>query len=85
MEWLRCVSYPVLPFSSKENTKFWLQDGLVSLKTNDARIMISLLTKDLGMTRVEVRSKLGNSHLGHDFMMAQSQQVLRYCMNFRRK
>lgn len=50
-------------------------------KPIDARIIEKPIDRELGMTRVEVRSKLGGSHLGHVFYDGPAPTGLRYCMN----
>lgn len=50
-------------------------------KPIDARIIEKPIDRELGMTRVEVRSKLGSSHLGHVFYDGPAPTGLRYCMN----
>ena len=50
-------------------------------KPIDARVIDKPVDKTLGMMRVEVRSKLGNSHLGHVFYDGPAPTGLRYCMN----
>ena len=50
-------------------------------KPIDARIIDKPIDRTLGMTRVEVRSKLGNSHVGHVFYDGPAPTGLRYCMN----
>lgn len=50
-------------------------------KPIDARVISKPIDKELGMARVEVRSKLGNSHLGHVFYDGPAPTGLRYCMN----
>ena len=50
-------------------------------KPIDARVIEKPIDRELGMTRVEVRSKLGGSHLGHVFYDSPAPTGLRYCMN----
>ncbi len=50
-------------------------------KPIDARVIEKPIDRELGMTRVEVRSKLGGSHLGHVFYDGPAPTGLRYCMN----
>ncbi len=67
-------------FSSKD--KYESGSGWPSfIKPIDARIIDKPVDKAMGMTRVEVRSKLGNSHLGHVFYDGPEPTSLRYCMN----
>jgi peptide methionine sulfoxide reductase msrA/msrB len=67
-------------FSSKD--KYESGSGWPSFsKPIDARIIDKPVDKDLGMTRVEVRSKFGKSHLGHVFYDGPAPTNLRYCMN----
>jgi len=67
-------------FSSKD--KYESGSGWPSFsKPIDARIIDKPVDNDLGMTRVEVRSKLGESHVGHVFFDGPAPTGLRYCMN----
>lgn len=50
-------------------------------KPIDARIIDKPTDNEYGMIRVEVRSKLGDSHLGHVFYDGPKPTQLRYCMN----
>jgi len=50
-------------------------------KPLDARLLEKPVDMSLGMTRVEVRSKLGKSHIGHVFFDGPAPTRLRYCMN----
>jgi peptide methionine sulfoxide reductase msrA/msrB len=75
-----CIVSGAPLFSSKD--KYESGSGWPSFsKPIDARIINKPVDKDLGMTRVEVRSKFGNSHLGHVFFDGPDPTNLRYCMN----
>lgn len=50
-------------------------------KPIDARLIDKPTDSSYGMMRVEVRSKLGDSHLGHVFNDGPNPTSLRYCMN----
>lgn len=50
-------------------------------KPIDARALEKPIDRTLGMTRVEVRSKYGKSHVGHVFYDGPAPTGLRYCMN----
>ncbi|MCC5939461.1 MAG: peptide-methionine (R)-S-oxide reductase MsrB [Lunatimonas sp.] len=50
-------------------------------KPIDARYLEKVMDKSHGMTRVEVRSKYGDSHVGHVFNDGPVPTGLRYCMN----
>lgn len=50
-------------------------------KPIDARLIDKPTDEEYGMIRVEVRSKLGDSHLGHVFFDGPKPTNLRYCMN----
>ena len=67
-------------FSSKH--KFESGTGWPSFtKPIDPRYLNKVMDNSLGMTRVEVRSKIADSHLGHVFMDGPGPTDLRYCMN----
>lgn len=67
-------------FSSKD--KYESGSGWPSFtKPIDARALEKPTDDDLGMIRVEVRSKFGESHLGHVFYDGPEPTNLRYCMN----
>ncbi|MCE7055649.1 peptide-methionine (S)-S-oxide reductase MsrA [Algoriphagus sp. AGSA1] len=67
-------------FSSKD--KYESGSGWPSFtKPIDARALEKPTDDDLGMLRVEVRSKFGKSHLGHVFYDGPEPTNLRYCMN----
>ncbi|HAH35961.1 MAG TPA: peptide-methionine (R)-S-oxide reductase, partial [Algoriphagus sp.] len=75
-----CIVSGAPLFSSKD--KYESGSGWPSFtKPIDARIIDKPVDKTLGMIRVEVRSKLGNSHLGHVFYDGPEPTGLRYCMN----
>lgn len=75
-----CIVSGAPLFSSKD--KYESGSGWPSFtKPIDARVIDKPIDKELGMTRVEVRSKLGGSHLGHVFYDGPAPTNLRYCMN----
>ncbi|MFN4000157.1 peptide-methionine (S)-S-oxide reductase MsrA [Algoriphagus sp.] len=75
-----CIVSGAPLFSSKD--KYESGSGWPSFtKPIDARIIDKPIDKEMGMTRVEVRSKLGGSHLGHVFYDGPAPTNLRYCMN----
>lgn len=51
------------------------------VKALDAKSLIERTDSKLGMPRTEVRSKIGNAHLGHVFKDGPKPTGLRYCMN----
>lgn len=75
-----CIVSGAPLFSSKD--KYESGSGWPSfVKPIDARAIDKPIDSTLGMTRVEVRSKFGNSHLGHVFYDGPAPTNLRYCMN----
>lgn len=67
-------------FSSKD--KYESGSGWPSFtKPIDARAFVKPIDKSAGMTRVEIRSKFGDSHIGHVFYDGPAPTNLRYCMN----
>lgn len=67
-------------FSSKD--KFKSGTGWPSFtKPIDPRYLHKVVDMSHGMTRVEVRSRFGDSHLGHVFYDGPAPTNLRYCMN----
>lgn len=73
------VSGEVL-FSSKN--KFKSGTGWPSFtKPVDARSITKILDSSFGMKVIEVRSKIGDSHLGHLFNDGPEPTKLRYCIN----
>jgi peptide methionine sulfoxide reductase msrA/msrB len=75
-----CIVSGAPLFSSKD--KYESGSGWPSFtKPIDARWIDKPIDRSLGMARVEVRSKLGKSHLGHVFYDGPDPTGLRYCMN----
>lgn len=75
-----CIVSGAPLFSSKD--KYESGSGWPSfVKPIDARAIDKPIDKTLGMERVEVRSKFGNSHVGHVFYDGPAPTNLRYCMN----
>jgi len=75
-----CIVSGAPLFSSRD--KYESYSGWPSFtKPIDARLIDKPTDVSFGMTRVEVRSKLGNSHLGHVFNDGPQPTNLRYCMN----
>lgn len=67
-------------FSSRD--KFESGTGWPSFtKPIDPRFIVKKVDSSLGMERIEVRSKVGDSHLGHVFDDGPAPTRLRYCMN----
>jgi methionine-R-sulfoxide reductase len=67
-------------FSSKD--KFESGTGWPSFtKPIDPKYLAKIEDESYGMKRVEVRSKNGDSHLGHVFNDGPEETGLRYCMN----
>lgn len=67
-------------FSSKD--KFNSGTGWPSFtQPIDPRFLIKKEDNSLGMKRIEVQSKIGNSHLGHLFDDGPAPTNLRYCLN----
>ncbi len=67
-------------FSSRD--KFDSGTGWPSFtKPIDTRFIIKKIDGSFGMERVEVRSKYGDSHLGHLFYDGPEPTCIRYCMN----
>jgi len=50
-------------------------------KPIDPKYVVKNEDNSFGMKRVEVRSKIGDSHLGHVFDDGPETSKLRYCMN----
>jgi len=75
-----CIVSGAPLFSSKE--KYKSGSGWPSFtKPIDARYLEKVIDKSYGMTRIEIRSKHGKSHLGHVFSDGPEPTGLRYCMN----
>ncbi|WP_114749892.1 peptide-methionine (S)-S-oxide reductase MsrA [Pleomorphovibrio marinus] len=75
-----CIVSGAPLFSSKD--KYESGSGWPSFsKPIDARYLEKPIDKSHGMTRVEVRSKFGDSHVGHVFNDGPDPTGLRYCMN----
>ncbi|MCH7415182.1 peptide-methionine (S)-S-oxide reductase MsrA [Belliella sp. R4-6] len=75
-----CIVSGAPLFSSSD--KYESYSGWPSFtKPIDARLIDKPTDREYGMIRVEVRSKLGDSHLGHVFFDGPKPTNLRYCMN----
>lgn len=75
-----CIVSGAPLFSSKD--KYESYSGWPSFtKPIDARLLDKPTDTSYGMVRVEVRSKLGDSHVGHVFNDGPNPTNLRYCMN----
>ncbi len=75
-----CIVSGAPLFSSKD--KYESGSGWPSFtKPIDARALDKPIDKTDGMTRVEIRSKYGKSHVGHSFYDGPEPTNLRYCMN----
>jgi peptide methionine sulfoxide reductase msrA/msrB len=75
-----CIVSGAPLFSSSD--KYESYSGWPSFtKPIEARLIDKPVDSSMGMLRVEVRSKLGDSHLGHVFNDGPNPTNLRYCMN----
>lgn len=75
-----CIVSGAPLFSSRD--KYESGSGWPSFsKPVDARFLEKPIDRSVGMVRVEVRSKFGDSHLGHVFNDGPEPTGLRYCMN----
>lgn len=75
-----CIVSGAPLFSSKD--KYDSKTGWPSFtKPIDARALTKPLDNSLGTSRIEVRSKFGDSHLGHIFYDGPEPTKLRYCIN----
>lgn len=75
-----CIISGAPLFSS--SAKFDSKTGWPSFtKPIDARMLEKPIDSSMGMKRVEVRSKYGESHVGHVFYDGPEPTHLRYCMN----
>jgi peptide methionine sulfoxide reductase msrA/msrB len=75
-----CIVSGAPLFSSKD--KYESGSGWPSFtKPIDARTLEKPIDKSDGMSRVEIRSKYGKSHVGHSFYDGPEPTNLRYCMN----
>ncbi|MBD3627834.1 peptide-methionine (R)-S-oxide reductase MsrB [Cyclobacterium sp.] len=75
-----CIVSGAPLFSSKD--KYESGSGWPSFtKPIDARYLEKPIDRSQGMVRVEVRSKYGDSHVGHVFNDGPEPTGLRYCMN----
>jgi peptide methionine sulfoxide reductase msrA/msrB len=75
-----CIVSGAPLFSSKD--KYESGSGWPSFtKPIDARALEKPIDRSEGMTRVEIRSKYGKSHVGHSFYDGPEPTRLRYCMN----
>jgi peptide methionine sulfoxide reductase msrA/msrB len=75
-----CIVSGAPLFSSKD--KYESGSGWPSFtKPIDARLLEKPVDYSAGMSRVEIRSKLGKSHVGHVFYDGPAPTRLRYCMN----
>lgn len=75
-----CIVSGAPLFTSKD--KYESGSGWPSFtKPIDARLLEKVVDTSHGMTRVEIRSRFGDSHLGHVFNDGPDPTGLRYCMN----